>query len=163
MASEPRKRTRSERVAALELPPGLTRRLLSELQRGAVLLRLALCLVTAIVLGAITAAWAPPFPYRSGFVPARDIVARIDFDRDDPTATETERDKARERALAVYQQDPVPLEQLQATLQLDIDKVIAAETLEDLEPDVWQRFEPVRDGKTPPSDQQRQQAFQQFR
>ncbi|MFV2065688.1 MAG: HD family phosphohydrolase, partial [Pirellulales bacterium] len=58
---------------------------------------------------------------------------------------------------------PVPLEQLQATLQLDIDKVIAAETLDDLEPGTWQRFEPVRDDKTPPSDPQRQQAFQQFR
>jgi len=150
-------------VAALELPPGLMRRLLNELQRTAVLVRLTLCLLTAIVLWVVTAAWAPPFSYRSGFVPARDLVARIDFDREDPVATERERDKARERALAVYQQDPVPLEQLQASLQLDIDKVIAAKKLGDLEPGVWQRFEPVRDDKKQPSIEQRQQAFQQFR
>ena len=37
--------------------------------RGDVLLRLALCLVSAIILWAITGGWEPPFSFRTGQVP----------------------------------------------------------------------------------------------
>jgi len=44
-----------------------------------VLLRVALCFVAAVLVWAITGAWAPPFSYRSGYIPPRDIVSRASF------------------------------------------------------------------------------------
>ena len=74
MANHIQRRTRSERVAAIELPPGLLERTWEYLHRGDVLLRLTLCLLTAIALWAITGAWAPPFSFRKDYTPRRDIV-----------------------------------------------------------------------------------------
>ena len=51
------------------------------------LVRLALCAVTALLLWAITRGWAPPLPYHWGDVPQRDIVARTEFEREDPEKT----------------------------------------------------------------------------
>jgi cyclic-di-AMP phosphodiesterase PgpH len=54
------KRTRLERVAALELPPGLLERTWEYLQRGDVLVRLGLCVLTVIALWLVTTAWSIP-------------------------------------------------------------------------------------------------------
>jgi putative nucleotidyltransferase with HDIG domain len=164
MASEQRKRTRSERVAALELPPGKFARIVAQLRQGSVLVRIGLCAAAAIALWAVTTAWAPPFEFRTGQVPRRDIVARTDFEIEDPQKTNDARGLARRLAMAVYQQDSVELSQLQASLQLDVDQVIQAESFDTLDASVWARFEPPRDDKTPaPTAEQRRQAFRQFR
>ena len=86
MASGIRRRTRSERVAALELPPGFLERMWDYLQRGDVLVRLALCTVSALVLWMITGGWAPPLAYRTGYTPLRNIMARVHFDKPEPSA-----------------------------------------------------------------------------
>ena len=43
-------------------------------------MRLSLCFVAALVLWAVSGAWSRPFPYRSGYIPPRDLVARGQFD-----------------------------------------------------------------------------------
>lgn len=79
MSTGGRKRTRSERVAALELPPSRVERLVIRVRQSDVLLRIGLCLAAAIAISVIAEAWKPPFRYRQGDTPARDVVARIDF------------------------------------------------------------------------------------
>lgn len=79
MSTGGQKRTRSERVAALELPPSRVTQLTQQLQHGDVLLRLGLCLVSALALLAIARGWSPPFSYRTGQTPTHDIVARVEF------------------------------------------------------------------------------------
>ena len=88
MATGGQKRTRSERVAALELPPGTWRRLWANLRRHDVLLRLGVCLLTALALCAVVRGWNPPFPYRAGDVLDRDVVARVPVEFPGPDATE---------------------------------------------------------------------------
>ena len=73
------KRTRSQRVAALELPPGMVDRFVDSLQRAEVLWRIALCIAAALVMWCILGGWAPPFPYRLGYTPTRDIDAKVSF------------------------------------------------------------------------------------
>ncbi|MCA9248599.1 MAG: HDIG domain-containing protein [Planctomycetales bacterium] len=144
MSTGGQRRTRSERVAALELPPGWFGQQLDRLQQGDVVLRLALCLLTAVVLWAVTGAWAPPFPYQEGDIPARNIVARVDFEVVDPAATLDARERARNLARAIYIQDPDPWRQLRASLQINVDKVLTAKTLDELDSkDVWLKFEPA--------------------
>ena len=67
------KRTRSERVAALEMSPGQWERTWASLRRRDVLGRIALALMAAVVMGIVIQAGDPPFAYRTGYTPPRDI------------------------------------------------------------------------------------------
>jgi putative nucleotidyltransferase with HDIG domain len=80
MATGGQKRKRSERVAALELPPGIWRRAWADLRRHDVLLRIGLCVLAAVALAIVVRAWLPPFPYRLGDVPSRELAARVPFE-----------------------------------------------------------------------------------
>ncbi len=97
------KRTRSQRVAALELPPGMFDRFVDSMQRAEVLWRIAMCIVAALVMWCILGGWAPPFPYRLGYTPTRDIDAKVTFRRLDVGATaEAKRKAANQVRLCVH-------------------------------------------------------------
>ncbi len=85
------KRTRSQRVAALELPPGAIDRFFESLRQADVLWRIALCVATAVAMWAILGGWSTPLPYRLDDIPARDIDTRVEFKRPDPETTEEAR------------------------------------------------------------------------
>jgi len=164
MSTGNQKRTRSERVAAVELPPGVFGRTLDYLQQGRVLLRLGLCAVTAVLLWAVTGVWNPPFSYREGFLPLRDISARIDFEQDDPEATKDARKQARALTLGIFEQDADPLAQLRGKLLIKVDQIAGAVTVEQLGLEVWQEFEPLlEEDATPRSAEESERQFQQFK
>ena len=104
-----RKRKRIDRLASLELPPGQWERAWTGLRRRDVLGRIALALLAATTLCAVIGGWDPPFPYRTGYTPLRDIVASVAFTKADPVATQTARQQARDQARHVYVQDAKPL------------------------------------------------------
>ena len=157
------KRTRSERVAALELPPGILDRTFKYLQRGDVLLRLGMCALTAMILWTVTGAWKPPMPFRTGFTPTRGIAARVTFRKPDPQATKDAKEQARKRVLSIYDHDPYQLKQLRAALQNRVVEVIGAKTLKELKPGVWDEFfGPQAPGDKPLSDAEKQRHFEAF-
>ncbi len=163
MGSGSQKRTRSERVAALELPPGLVERTVDHLQRGDVLGRLGLCVVTALLLWCVTGGWAPPLGFRAGYVPTRDITARVDFTRKDPQATQAAQDKARRNVNCVYEQDPEPLVQLNAKLVNSVVQLLGAKTYEQADHKAWlEFFAPPRPGVPPRTDAELAEHFQKF-
>ncbi|HJT35219.1 MAG TPA: HDIG domain-containing protein [Pirellulales bacterium] len=88
-----RKRVRSVRVTSFDSAPGRLARLWSGLRRSDVLLRSGLALAAVLAAWAVTQAWWPPFPYHVGFVPQRNITARVNFDVADPRALATETEK----------------------------------------------------------------------
>lgn len=140
-------RTRSDRVAALRLPPGRFARTLETLRRRDVLLRLGLCLLAAIVMWLGTGAWAPPFAFRSGYIPPRDIVARIEFGRPDPDRTEALRKQKRSEMRCLYANNPQPLVQLQQALKDKAFLLASVAGFEVVEADkdklaVWREFLP---------------------
>lgn len=161
MPSAGQKKTRLERVAAIELPPNLVERLLGDLQRGDVLLRLGLCVLSAVFLWGVVQAWAPPFPFRTGFVPGRDLAARVDFRKPDPVATQEAKHKAANQAHFVYQQDAAPLIQLRGALTAELADIAAAATLQDLKPGVWLSAPPAPN-VDPPTAEQQEADFQQL-
>jgi putative nucleotidyltransferase with HDIG domain len=114
MSSGSPRRTRGDRVSALELPPGKWASLFQQLQRGPVLLRLAICALVAIILWAATRGWYPPLEYRLGEIPHRHVVARVTFDEVNVKETERLREEARQQATAVYDQNPAPLVECKA-------------------------------------------------
>ena len=142
MATGSPKKTRSQRVANVELPPGLFGRVLARLRQGRVVLRIAICALVAIFLLVATFGWEPPFTYRTGYTPARDVVAQIDFEQADPSATDAARQEARARTPGVFEQDPETLVQLRAKLMNTLVNFAGVDALSDLDPDVWKDFEP---------------------
>jgi cyclic-di-AMP phosphodiesterase PgpH len=119
------------------------------LQRGDVLLRLFLCLLTAIAIWALTGSWAPPFTYRVDYTPPRDITAKVKFERIDEEQTRLERDRKMQQAASVYRQDPKDFELQSAALKLLLDEVTLTENVEQLKPDTWRQFLPPDDPANP--------------
>jgi hypothetical protein len=132
MSTGNQRRTRSDRVAGLQLPPGNAERLFGKLRRGDVLLRVGLALLAALAMWAATGAWAPRFAFRSGYTPARDIVARTTFSVVDKEATEKLRRRARSQTLAVYYNDKQRLVEMRNALKDAIFQVTNAESFESL-------------------------------
>jgi cyclic-di-AMP phosphodiesterase PgpH len=151
-------------VAAVELPPGMWKTLWTNLQRGSVLLRLAMCAAAAIFLWAFTKAWDPPFGHRLGEVPHRNVIAHVDFDQPDPAATNKARDEARRFALGEYDQNSEPLVQLRGQLISDIGKVLQAKTLAEVDQTLWKQFQPPLAAGTPdPTLEEQAAQFDRFR
>ncbi len=137
------RRTRSDLVAGLQLPPGKAERLLEHFRRGDVLLRVALALLAAVCMWAITFAWAPRFAFRSGYTPHRDIVVRTPFRVVDEEETENLRKLARSQTLAVYANDKQPLVELRKALKDSVFQLTSAESYETLDAkgrQVWGEF-----------------------
>lgn len=157
-------RTRSQRVASVELPPGRWSRLLGQLRRGVVVLRLLMALGAAALLVIVTRGWEPPRDFAVGQIPARDLTARVEFRRLDERKTSDAREQARRFAEAVYDNDPVPLTQLGAQVRNEIARLAGAVELTEAEEAVWARYQPPRAEGTPePSDKERQAEFERFR
>ncbi len=159
MAASGHKRTRSERVAALELPPGQWERAWIGLRRRDVLARIGLALLAAVVMTVVLQAWDPPFVFRVGYTPSRDVVATVPFSKQDLEATEADRDRARSRVYYVYVNDPEPLRQLRAELVRTVTELTSSETAGKL----WDDFQlPAAEGTPPPGPGLRQEQFEVF-
>ena len=141
MANGGQRRTRSERVAALELPPGHWERAWLGLCHRDVLSRMALALVAAVAVVAIIQAWDPPIHWRTGMVPTRYVTARVEFKQENKNETEQAQLKAREETKAIFIQDTKPLEQLRAELGNTIAELTKTETLTEKTRPLWKEFQ----------------------
>ena len=164
MATGGQRRTRSERVAALELPPGQWERAWIGLRRRDVLGRVALALVAAAAVCVIIRAWDPPMHWRSGIAPVRYVTSRVNFKQEDLPATEVARQNARREVKYIFSQDPQPLVRLRAMLRTTIAELMKSETLTDSARLLWREFEaPLGKGAAPRTPQVEETQFQEFR
>ena len=99
--------------------------------------RLMLCLAAAAIMWGMTLGWMPPFKYRIGMIPERDIVAAIDFQIEDPVETETRQRRAVADAVCVYDHDPHTVTDQLQLLQHAIADVGRSASFEDLDQAVW--------------------------
>jgi cyclic-di-AMP phosphodiesterase PgpH len=138
MATGGQKRSRSERVAALELPPGQWERAWINLRRRDVLGRAALALLTAVAICAVIRAWDPPLSWRQGMAPQRDITARVAFRREDKQGTERARENRRRDVPYFFAQDAKPLVQLRAALHNKLVELLGAK---EYKTELWRPFQ----------------------
>lgn len=164
MASGMQKRTRLERVAALEMPMRPWERILAALQHRHVVARMSAALIAAAALCVIFRAWNPPFAHRTGSVPSSDIVAAASFTVPDPQATKDARDLARSRVRCVFVQNPEPLVQLRELLRNKVVELTAAATVDKVDPHLWREFQPSPADELPSfSRQQEEERFAGFK
>lgn len=108
---------RSDRVASLQLEPSALRRWTQQLFTGQSLLQLAIAVIAAVGMVVVLQGWRPPFPYREGQVPDRDIVARVAFDLVDAQQTKMLRDQKRREVLCYYENRSQPITQLRSAIK----------------------------------------------
>ncbi|MGD0515964.1 MAG: HDIG domain-containing metalloprotein [Thermoguttaceae bacterium] len=157
-------RTRSERVAALELPPGTWERVWAILRGRDILVRIGLILLASVAMCFVIEAWNPPFKYRTGYTPSHNIVARAPFTNPNPEATKVAQLRARSQVRYVYVQDAAPLQQLRARLRNTILELTAAAALKDVDPQIWYKFQlPAPAAETQRTEKTPEDQFQEFR
>lgn len=128
-------RTRSERVATLQLEPSAIKRQLTHLLAGNSLIQLLIAGTSIVLLLVSLQVWTPPFHYREGQVPDRDIVARVAFDLIDAQQTKLLRDQRRRETLCYYENRSQAISQLRSTLQTQLFALLSDKTSEELSPE----------------------------
>jgi putative nucleotidyltransferase with HDIG domain len=137
-------------VAQFDLTPKRWGVLWIQVRRTEVLARVAIGLVCALVMWIGTGAWNPPFPYREGMVPNRDVIASASFETVDAEMTREARQTAKRKIECVYTHDPQPLVALRTLLSDRIANILRAESYDALDMQVWHEFNPVSP-QAPPS------------
>lgn len=130
-------------MAGLELSPSLLERTGELLRRGDVLLRLGLCVLTAVGMLLVTQAWKPPLTFREGQTPRRAIVAAVPFQVPDKDAVRKAREAAERQAPQVYVVDAAKLPQLRARLLSQLALLTNAKQFDEKTAEVWQDFMPT--------------------
>ena len=125
-------------------------------------LKALLCLTAAVVLWVGTQGWAPPFPYRSGQTPGRDVYARTPFTVNDEAATQNARYEKIRQTRCFYEHRPKPLIDLQESLVNRVFTVRSTDSWETLAPEVWEEFSPQVSNEEETEDDQRLE-FEAFR
>ena len=157
-------RTRSDRVAALELPPGMWERVWVVFCTRDILARMGLILLGSVAMCIVIEGWNPPFHYRTGYTPSHNIVARAPFTVFNLEATKLARLRARSQVPYVYEQDAAPLVQLRARLRNTILEITSAATLNDVNPQSWKDFElPAPAAEALDKEKTPEEQFQEFR
>ncbi len=100
-------RTRSERVASLELPPGPWERVWTILCRREALIRIGLIIIASVAMCVVIEGWDPPFQYRTGYTPSHNLVARAPFTNPNPDATKLARRAHAARSLMYTRKTPL--------------------------------------------------------
>jgi putative nucleotidyltransferase with HDIG domain len=169
MASGSPRRTRADRVANLNLPPGRIAATIALFRRGDVLARYGMCLIAAMCIWCSTGAWLPPFSFRLGYVPNRDITARVEFQVADEIGKRNAVDQAERSIVCIYKHDPKPLNEFQQALKNQVFEVVGAEQYSR---ESWIPFAPGNTGNTGntgstegtlPSDTEMQESWTTFR
>jgi len=139
-------RRRTRRGGSVDAPAGFLAGLLEVLSRGDVLARLGLCLAAAGVLLVMLQGWQEPFAFRTGSVPPRGIVSRVNFERPDVEGTRDAQQRAAARVRVVYSQDKAPIVRLRDGLKNRVAELAAADSLARVSRDAWLEFAPEAAG-----------------
>lgn len=135
MASSTTKRTRSERVASLQLEPSSLSRWMRQFLTGKSLVQSGLALCAAALIVLILQGWRPAFSYREGQIPERDVVSRVAFDMVDASQTEMLRKQKRREVLCFYENRAQPIVQLISTIKNKFSSLLGDTPYSELAPE----------------------------
>ena len=127
---------------------GTLARVMESLRRPEVLIRLSMCAAAAVVMWLLTGAWEPLFSYRPGYIPPRDLLARVEFQVPDLSATDKLKDEARRSTEAVYINDVEKLDQVRRELSNKLAEILVAESFDKVDKAKWDEFSAKTMGKS---------------
>lgn len=140
MSTSSNKRAGKERLQSLGLPQSKLLRWWSEDADAGFWYRLSVTFAAAVAMLVVCRCWQPPFPYRTGDYPSRDVISRVEFQVVDTTATEALRMQKRREALAYYVNRSQPLIQRREELKDQLFLVLGAESFAQMTVDERRAF-----------------------
>lgn len=135
MSSGNKKRNKQQRIDNLGIQKSRLATWWKDDDKDDAIIRIALASAAAAFLLVACLTWRPPFAYRLGAVPSRNLVARASFEIPDPDATEAVRDQRRREIAAFYKHRIEPLDQMRARLRDRLLLVTSKANFEDLDED----------------------------
>ena len=133
MSSGSKQRNKQQRIDNLGIQKSRLATWWQDSDKSDTVTRVAMAAAAAVFLLIACLTWRPPFAYRHGAVPGRNLVARASFKVPDPDATEAARDQRRRSIAAFYRHRTEPLDQLRARLRDRLLLITSKETFEDLD------------------------------
>lgn len=152
MASGNSIRTRSERVAALTGRTSWWRRWVEPCVSARAMKRIGLCALAVLGVWVATHGWSPPFAYRTGQIPRRDVVSRVRFTVRDDERTRLKKEQVRRDTHCFYVNDPTPLRELRDEVIDKLGRLLAADPAAPPPNDLQATFFTRRPGEPPPMD-----------
>ena len=112
-----------------------------------------MCLIASVIVWAATAGWAPPFTFRTGYIPPRPLTSRVDFEQLDQAGESARQIQARKGATWYYRNDPEPLVLLRKQLKESLFKILRSESYDAVDKTTWREFYPDAQAADTGSDQ----------
>lgn len=122
------------------LPKSRISGIVSFFRRGEIWARMLICLVVIVIIWLGTGGWKPPFPYRTRYVPQRELVARVSFEYEDQRLTRERQAAAESRMLCVYRNDTSKIPLIR---NASIEKLFGIVSAEEYSPNLWAEFHPL--------------------
>jgi putative nucleotidyltransferase with HDIG domain len=140
------------------LPPNFFARTWELARNPDVLIRLGLFVAAALLVWVITGGGVQPPNFRTGDVPARKIVARVDFQLKDEAETAKRKQEARRTAETIYVNNVRLLEERRQELTNKVGRLVQAESLDAVKANaelksIWEEFSPA--GVAAPDEEKR--------
>ena len=136
-----KQRARQQRIESLGIPKPRLVQWWQRSKKSDWALRIGIALLAAAALLVFCQTWIPPFAYRVGAIPARDLVTRVTFEVVDKAETQAVRIQRRREAMTMYRNRPQVLTQLRSALKNQLFLALGADAYADLQDDEKDAFE----------------------
>ncbi|KAA5541391.1 HDIG domain-containing protein [Roseiconus nitratireducens] len=132
MNSQNKTRTRQQRIESLGIPKPKFVQWWQDSDKADWAARIAIGVLAATALLVICKAWEPRFAYRSGTIPMRDVIARVNFEVENKMQTEAMRLQKVREVPVFYRNRTAPLEQLRARLKNRLFVIQASRSMQEM-------------------------------
>ncbi|MEM9645824.1 MAG: hypothetical protein AAF989_12610, partial [Planctomycetota bacterium] len=139
-------RAGKERIESLGLPKSRLAQWWQDGDKTDRAIRVGIVLLGVISLLALCKTWRPPFAFREGMIPARELITRVQMEVPDESRTKLAREDKRRSVLAYYRNRPEPLNQLKAALRDQLFLVLTAQSFDEMSREGRQAFAEFYEG-----------------
>lgn len=129
------KKSRTALAASMRDSSKLSSKMRELLSNRGTFSRLAVCLLTIVILMIAVESWKAPFPYRLGMFSEHGILANATFKLANPVETDRERTQKESAVPYWFNQHPEKIKTLPALLRADLETIAKAKSIEDLDAD----------------------------
>ncbi|MCO8120916.1 HDIG domain-containing protein [Stieleria sp. TO1_6] len=132
MNGQNKTRTRQERIESLGIPKPKFVQWWIDSDKADWAVRIAIGVFAAVALLVVCRAWEPRFAFRSGTIPMRSVIARVDFEVEDEIDSEAQRLKKVRELPVFYHNRLASLQQLRARLKNRLLVILHAASLQEM-------------------------------
>lgn len=140
MSGTSKPRNRQERINSLGIAKPRLVQWWHSADKVEACVRIVMAITALAALLAVCQSWRPPFAFRLGAIPARDLVSRVTFEVPNVEETRVLQDRKAREVLAYYRNRSQPLDQLRASLRDQLFLVLGASSFEQMNDEEREAF-----------------------